>query len=50
MLRQTWDKPASNIRMTQGQQVAENNIQDGLQAQLQASVVERRNKFIHQLQ
>jgi hypothetical protein len=50
MLRQTWDKPASNIRMTQGQQLAENIIQDGLQAQLQASVVERRNKFIHQLQ
>ncbi len=50
MLRQTWDRPASNIRMTQTQQAAEDNIHDGLQAQLQASMVERRNKFSHQLQ
>jgi len=50
MLRQTWDKPAGNIRITQGQQPAENNTQYGLQAQLQASMMERRNKFSHQLQ
>ena len=50
MLRQTWDKPAGNIGMTQTQQAAEDNSHDGLQAQLQASMVERRNKFSHQLQ
>jgi len=49
MLRQTWDKPASNIRITQGQQPAE-STQYGLQAQLQASMMERRNKLSHQLQ
>lgn len=48
MLRQTWDKPAGNIRMTQGRPAE--NTQYGLQAQLQASMMERQNKFTHQLQ
>ncbi|KAL0021382.1 hypothetical protein WJX77_010237 [Trebouxia sp. C0004] len=50
MLRQTWVKPATNIPKTQSQQQAEDEIHDGLQTQLQAIIVERRNKFSHQLQ
>ena len=54
MLRQTWNKPTSNVHMrgslaTQDLQTAQNHS-SGLQAQLQASMVERRDRFSGQVQ
>lgn len=54
MLCQTWDKPTSNTHVTGG--LATQDLQtaqthsSGLQAQLQASMVERQDRFSGQIQ